>query len=390
MIARRNLIDDLGDQIVSQTSVLGSTIDANKMPDGDTQGEILIWDDTNKKWIMTDRATFQADLSLILKNDYYLFSSADGLTGLMEVGKAGTDRTLTVFEDKFRVEIDGSGERILSSIFAGHGAKFLGVNNGGVVQLLNNPLISPTVVNSILVSDGTNWVETLLDGSGDQVIFADSSGLLYRGTITTTDQYAKVNSSDSTANYLDNKIVAGAGISKQVLDSSGVKTLEISTNHSHLKTLIGSDYNHVITAPQANQWRGDDTAFDFAVVAGKFYEIELHLWILYTGAGSVTRSFGFGSSTQSPDVDTTITAYGTVEQPDTSSPYTVALTHGANSPYSVKNGFDANVTSGTGKYIRVKCYVKSTADKIVRLYHKSTSANTLVIKAQSRMIVHQI
>lgn len=257
--------------------------------------------------------------------------------------------------------------------------KIFGVNISG------KKIVSDLIASMIPV-DASSYSNFLTSSDNNIQKVADKVNTISVGA----DQYVKVNSSDSVASYLDGKIVVGSGITKTILDSVGVKTLSLSTATNTGKILVGGDYSHIITAPQVNQWRGDDFTFDFPIKAGKYYEVELHLWLSYVGAGSVVRSFGLGSSTESPIVDSSITAYGTVEMPDTSSPYAMYLSYGANTPYQIKTGFDVNVTSGTGKYVRAKYYITTSSDKTIRLYHKSTTTNTLTVKVQSRMVYHEI
>ena len=69
--------------------------------------------------------------------------------------------------------------------------------------------------------EGTGISLTVIDNAGTKTIEISSTG-------TDSDEFVKVQADDTTPEYLGDKLVAGSNITINVIDNAGVKTLEIS------------------------------------------------------------------------------------------------------------------------------------------------------------------
>jgi hypothetical protein len=75
--------------------------------------------------------------------------------------------------------------------------------------------------------------DKLVEGSGITLSVIDTGGVKtieISSTALGTDEFVKVQADDSTAEFLGDKIVAGTNVTINVLDNAGVKTLEISAS----------------------------------------------------------------------------------------------------------------------------------------------------------------
>lgn len=72
------------------------------------------------------------------------------------------------------------------------------------------------------IVSGTNITLNVIDSGGVKTLEVSAP------SVSTTDELVKVNNADSTPNYLDQKITGGTNVSVNVIDTFGVKTLEVS------------------------------------------------------------------------------------------------------------------------------------------------------------------
>ena len=74
------------------------------------------------------------------------------------------------------------------------------------------------------------------DGASSQVLQTDGSGVLSWATVATSDQFVKISAADTTAGYLNSKVVAGSGIATAILNGGGDEDLQVSLDINGLTT----------------------------------------------------------------------------------------------------------------------------------------------------------
>ncbi len=107
---------------------------------------------------------------------------------------------------------------------------------------------------------GGGTVDTIQAGTGISVDSTDPANPIIANTSLNTDEVAKVSSNDTTAGYLNGKLVAGTNITLTENNNGGNETLSIGLgSHTHAASDITSGV--IATARLANSGTADATTF---------------------------------------------------------------------------------------------------------------------------------
>jgi hypothetical protein len=138
-------------------------------------------------------------------------------------------------------------------------------------------------------------------GAPATVLTNDGAGNLSWGVVSTADELVKVSANDTTAGYLNGKLVAGSGVTLTEQNDGANETLEVAIN----TTTAQGDYIHAaLSGDQLNPAIGDTVDFDTAVTqrggvtvdgsgrfstlkAGRTYLLDATLGLSDTSSGSL-------------------------------------------------------------------------------------------------------
>lgn len=97
------------------------------------------------------------------------------------------------------------------------------------------------MIENLFGGGGGGTVDTVVAGTGISVNSTDPANPIITNTSLNTDEVAKVSSNDTTAGYLNGKLVAGSGITLTENNNGGNETLSITLgSHTHAASDITS------------------------------------------------------------------------------------------------------------------------------------------------------
>lgn len=91
-----------------------------------------------------------------------------------------------------------------------------------------------------LVLDGINWPQA--DGSAGQVLQTDGLGQLQWTSVSGTDEFVKISVNDTTAGYLNGKLVAGTYVDLTENNDGSNETLTVDVDYSALVSALDADF----------------------------------------------------------------------------------------------------------------------------------------------------
>lgn len=182
---------------------------------------------------------------------------------------------------------------------------------------------------------GGGGLESVVAGTGISVDVTDPDNPIVSSTVTDTNDKAKVSSNDTTAGYLNGKLVAGSGITLTEGNNGGDETLTIAASGGGGGSTVTE---YTVTTNDAENTTSQITVLTFTIPANTFGDGDVVWWEIWckqlesTSTDSVTWVYSITGLS-----DTTFTISGNQTSVVTSFASAAFKRYGTTLQYQISN-----------------------------------------------------